>query len=54
MDNFLSESHQLHEYGKNTGVVASDSPSSILLRPPGQVDDLHGLIPHKSYDYYYP
>ena len=33
-------------------VVASESPSSLLLQPPGRVNDLHDLRSHEAYDYY--
>ena len=33
------------------GVVESESPSSLMLRPPGWVDDLHDLRSQGAYDY---
>ena len=42
---------KLPRNGNKMGVVESESPSSILLWPPGQVNDLHDLRSREAYDF---
>ena len=51
LDHFWREYNILPRYGKKLGVVTSESPSSLLLRPPRRVDDLHDLMSQGAYDY---
>ena len=49
---FLSELYKYPQYGKEKGLVAYESPSSLLLWPTVWLNEPDGLGSQEEFDYY--